>query len=214
MLPKLTNLHKLNISDVSGDYANALHSSLQILLQLVSLTIQGSAIPFDSVITAFSNQRCLKKFVLYGKLNCRQLPRNDLFPQQLEKLVFLYSELEHEPMATLEKMQHLKYLVLGDTYQGKKMICSATGFPQLLSLDFRGSDELEEWMIEENAMPYLRNLKIRKCPNLKMIPEGLKNVQLDKLVLEDVSEELKTRITENTIEDWHKIQHVPKISIK
>ncbi|XP_039119192.1 probable disease resistance RPP8-like protein 2 [Dioscorea cayenensis subsp. rotundata] len=215
MLQNFTNLRKLNIKEVNNDHANALYVSLQKLGRLASLTIQGNGIPSDNVMTAFSNQHCLKKVYLDGKLNCKQLPYNDVFPQQLVKLVLCLSQLEQDPMATLEKLPCLKYLKLGaGSYTGKQMICSATGFPQLLFLEVKGCDELEKWKIEKKAMLCLKSLELISCRKLKVIPEGLKNVSLELLLMKNMPEELKSRIEENTGEDWYKIQHVPNISFK
>ncbi|XP_039118719.1 disease resistance protein RPP8-like [Dioscorea cayenensis subsp. rotundata] len=208
-LPKLTNLCELSIEEVSNDHADALSSSLSKLGRLASLAIDGNEIPSDNIITAFSNQHCLKKLRLNGSLNSKQLPHNDVFPQQLVELRLLGSGLEQDPMATLEKLPCLKYLKLFSAYRGKQMICSATGFPQLLSLEIQHLNELEEWKIEEKAMSCLKSLEIYRCIRLKMIPEGLKNVPLDQLKLFVMPEEFKTRIKENTGEDWYKIQHVP-----
>lgn len=94
------------------------------------------------------------------------------------------------------------------------MICSAAGFPQLFSLTIVGFYALEEWKIEEKAMPCLKYLHIAYCSELKVLPEGLKNVPLDQLVLRSMSEELETRVKEKTGEDWSKIQHVHNFSIK
>ncbi|KAH7689180.1 P-loop containing nucleoside triphosphate hydrolase protein [Dioscorea alata] len=176
-LPMLTNLCELSIHGVSNDHADALSSSLQKLGRLASFSMNGGwKFSSNNIITAFSNQDCLKKLSLCGSFNPKQLPHNDVFPQQLVKLHLENSYLEQDPMATLEKLPCLKYLHLCHAYTGKQMICSATGFPQLLSLYIEYLYELEEWTIEENAMPYLKSLEIYSCGRLKMIPEGLKNV--------------------------------------
>ncbi|XP_039144946.1 probable disease resistance protein RF9 [Dioscorea cayenensis subsp. rotundata] len=205
-LPRLTNLCELSINEVSNDHADALSSSLQKLGRLASFSIKndsddGNEIPLDNIITAFSNQQCLKKLHLEVSLNSKQLPHNDVFPQQLLKLTLYNSKLEQDPMATLEKLPRLKYLLLYNAYTGKQMICSATGFPQLLSLRISCLDDLEEWKIEEKAMSCLKSLDINTCGRLKMIPEGLKNVPLDQLKLLSMPEEFMTRIKENTGED-------------
>ncbi|KAH7689159.1 P-loop containing nucleoside triphosphate hydrolase protein [Dioscorea alata] len=213
-LPNLTNLCELGIDGVSNDHADALSSSLQKLGRLASFSINdGHEIPLDNIIIAFSNQHCLKTLSLWGSLNCKQLPHNDVFPRQLVELHLSNSRLEQDPMATLEKLPCLKYLVLRMAYTGKQMICSATCFPQLLSLFIGAFHEFEEWMIEEKAMSCLKYLWIDSCPRLKMISEGLKNVPLDQLKLIDMPEEFMTGIKENTGEDWYKIQHVPNITI-
>ncbi|XP_039116559.1 probable disease resistance protein At1g58602 isoform X2 [Dioscorea cayenensis subsp. rotundata] len=222
-LPKLTNLCELSINEVFNDHGDALSSSLQKLGRLASLSIysasfsiHGRAICLDNnIITAFSNQHCLKKLVLWGSLNRKHLPHNDVFPQQLVKLKLGGSGLEQDPMATLEKLPCLKYLELWhDSYVGKHMICSATGFPQLLSLRIVVLTELEEWTIEEMAMPCLKFLEIYNSRRLKMIPEGLKNVPLDQLEVIQMPKKFITRMKEKTGEDWYKIRHVPNIRMK
>ncbi|XP_039144925.1 probable disease resistance protein RF45 [Dioscorea cayenensis subsp. rotundata] len=213
-LPKLTNLCELSINEVFNDHADALSSLLQKLGRLASLRIFGDEIPSDNIITAFSNQHYLKKLTLGGSLNLKQLPHNDVFPQQLVELHLEHSKLEQDPMATLEKLPCLKCLQLWHySYRGKQMICSATGFPQLLYLEIVNLYELEEWKIEEKAMPCLKSLEINLCRRLKMIPEGLKNVPLDQLHFIYMHKEFMNRMKENTGEDWYKIQHVPNISI-
>ncbi|KAH7689148.1 P-loop containing nucleoside triphosphate hydrolase protein [Dioscorea alata] len=209
-LPKLTNLCELRIHGVSNDHADVLSSSLQKLGRLAFLHIKGHEIPSDNIITAFPNQHCLKKLHLRGELNCKKLPNNGVFPQQLVELYLESSKLEHDPMPTLEKLQCLKYLYLRRAYTGKQMICSARGFPQLSSLHIESLDELEEWTIEDNAMSCLKSLLIKYCPRLKMIPEGLKNVPLDQAKLITRRRELTIRLKKNIEKDWYKIQ-VPNI---
>ncbi|XP_039119174.1 probable disease resistance protein RF45 [Dioscorea cayenensis subsp. rotundata] len=208
-LPKLANLFELSINEVPNKHVDALASSLQNLGRLASFSIinypyNENAIRLDNIITAFSNQHCLKKLYLKGCLKSEHLPDNDVFPQQLVELYLSYVGLKQDPMATLEKLTCLKHLRLDRAYRGKKMKCSATGFPQLLSLRISCLDKLEKWKIEENAMSCLKFLGIYDCCGLKMIPEGLKNVPLRQLKLSDMSEVLVTRIKENTGEDWIK----------
>ncbi|KAH7689161.1 P-loop containing nucleoside triphosphate hydrolase protein [Dioscorea alata] len=212
-LPKLTNLCELSIFGVFNDHAGALFSSLQNLGCLAFFFTEGHKTPLDNIITAFSNQHCLKKLYLSGSLNRKQLPHNDVFPQQLVELRLIYSGLEQDPMATLEKLPCLKYLHLFNAYTGKKMICSATGFPQLVSLEIVFLHKLEEWTIEVNSMSCLKSLMIDCCQRLKTIPKGLNNVRLDQLKLTSMPKQFRTRVEENSGEDWYKIQHVPNISI-
>ncbi|KAJ0986963.1 hypothetical protein J5N97_005319 [Dioscorea zingiberensis] len=214
VLPKLKNLRKLYIKRVSHSHANALSISLQELGRLVSLRIDGYGVPSDNIIKAFSNQVCLSKLFLSGPfINKEQLPSFSEFPKNLMKIIFEDSELEQDPMPTLEKLPYLRDLKLWSAYEGKHMICSAKGFPQLLSLEMNQLDGLEEWKIEEEAMPSLKYLELEGCSGLKMIPEGLRNVTtLDELKLINMPGELETRIKENSGEDWYKIKHVPKIT--
>ncbi|KAA8546863.1 hypothetical protein F0562_003292 [Nyssa sinensis] len=80
-------------------------------------------------------------------------------------------------MVILGKLPNLRILrLLQDSYIGSKMVCSADGFPQLEILELNGLEELEDWRVEETAMPTLRGLHIERNLRLRMIPEGLKFV--------------------------------------
>jgi hypothetical protein len=151
---------------------------------------------------------------LRGKLE--KLPESNEFSPNLTKLTLISSELMEDPMATLEKLPNLPILILDDySYVGKEMVCSAQGFPLLESLHVVELPELEEWIVEEGAMPRLIHLRIWNCSHLKMLPEGLQHVTtLKKLEVLYMPNEFNTRIQENGGEDWHKIQHILSIEIK
>ncbi|KAK8603459.1 hypothetical protein V6N13_085645 [Hibiscus sabdariffa] len=66
--------------------------------------------------------------------------------------------LQEDPMPTLGKLPNLRLLILDEhAFMGKKMVCSAPHFPQLESLILDRFWYLEEWEVEEGAMPALRN---------------------------------------------------------
>ncbi|XWS07712.1 hypothetical protein CRYUN_Cryun41cG0013500 [Craigia yunnanensis] len=96
-------------------------------------------------------------------------------PANIVKLTLWGTEVKRDPMDVLEKLPHLRSLRLwGDSYTGTKLICSANGFLQLDSLQVKHLLELEEWEIEEGAMPHLRSLDLAELSNLRMFPEGLR----------------------------------------
>ncbi|XP_056173813.1 putative disease resistance protein At1g50180 [Syzygium oleosum] len=109
---------------------------------------------------------------IHGKIE--KLPEHKNLPQQLRKLVLLYSILEEDPMPILEKLHHLVVLLLGSwAFVGKKMVCSAGGFPQLKHLVLSDLSYLEEWRVIEGALPHLSRLGISRCPKLKILPRGI-----------------------------------------
>ncbi|MFQ6647056.1 hypothetical protein Gotur_018873 [Gossypium turneri] len=129
----------------------------------------------------------------------------------IAKLTLLFSELTHDPMGVLEKLPCLTVLNLqGFAYDGRKMICSANGFPQLDSLCMDYAKNLEEWEIEEGAMPRLRNSELRFILKLEMLPEGLIFITtLQELKLSAMSHSLEKRIQvkdEREGEDFYKVQ--------
>ncbi|XVE69245.1 hypothetical protein DITRI_Ditri09bG0136900 [Diplodiscus trichospermus] len=78
-------------------------------------------------------------------------------------------------MAVLEKLPYLRILRLWkNAYMGIKLICSANGFLQLDFLEIDSSSGLQEWKIEEGAMPRLRSLELSNIPKLNKLPEGLR----------------------------------------
>ncbi|XP_058114496.1 putative disease resistance protein At1g50180 isoform X2 [Magnolia sinica] len=153
----------------------------------------------------------LSKLHLGGKLET--LPE---FPTNLTKLSLEWSRLKEDPMATLEKLKSLRILrLLGDSYDGVEMACSAQGFPQLESLRLQALCKLKEWRVEEGAMPSLLHLWIGDCKQLKKLPEGLQHVTtLKKLELWWMRDEFNARVREDGGEDWYKIRHIPSIDIR
>ncbi|KAJ4968987.1 hypothetical protein NE237_015688 [Protea cynaroides] len=121
-----------------------------------------------------------------------------------------------DPMAVLEKLPHLRSLVLfNNVYEGKIVVCSARGFPELQELELVFLTELEEWRVEEGAMSSIKRVKLLSCWNMKMLPEGLQYMTTLKELELIVMSNIKARILpENVGEDWYKIQHVPLIVIK
>ncbi|XVE69244.1 hypothetical protein DITRI_Ditri09bG0136800 [Diplodiscus trichospermus] len=120
-------------------------------------------------------------------------------------------------MAVLEKLPLLRILRLrAESYMGTKLICSANAFLRLDSLDFVLLLKLEEWEIEEGAMPRLQSLRLRDCRKLKMFPEGLRYLTaLQEMKLEFMSglaERIKV-IDGREGDDFSKVSHIPSIPI-
>ena len=98
---------------------------------------------------------------------------------------------------------------LFDAYVGEKL-CFCEGFSKLTSLNL-SLPKLEAITIEEGVMPYLRQLDLRKCINLKTLPkgiEGLSNLQL--VLLSEIPVELIECIRIGGV-DRPKVQRIPRI---
>ncbi|KAL7236955.1 hypothetical protein ACSBR1_020108 [Camellia fascicularis] len=168
-----------------------------------------------------------------GSLNhVKKLP--DQFPPNLTHLRMVHTKLEEDPMPTLEKLPNLRSLILDwNSYIGKEMVCSSGpssisgggggggyggcdggGFPKLKSLGLSSLHNLEEWRVEQGAMPCLFRLQIFGCEKLKEIPDGLRFITtLRELEITDASEALQQRVREGG-EDFYKVQHVPSIIVE
>ncbi|KAL0412933.1 UNVERIFIED_CONTAM: putative disease resistance RPP8-like protein 2 [Sesamum radiatum] len=138
--------------------------------------------------------------------------------QNLIHLILVNSHIEKDPMEILEKLPTLRYLILGySSYVGREMVCRATGFPQLRRLNLSDLYNLEEWRVEEGAMPNLCSLYIGNCKKLEMIPHGLKFITtLKKLFIHNMPKEFvdRVRVVDGEEgEDYHKIKHIPSVSL-
>uniref|UniRef100_A0A166CN79 NB-ARC domain-containing protein n=1 Tax=Daucus carota subsp. sativus TaxID=79200 RepID=A0A166CN79_DAUCS len=106
---------------------------------------------------------------------------------------------------------------LRDTFVGKEMVCSATGFPKLVSLSLDKLENLERWRVEKGSMPVLSKLFIERCEKLEELPEGLMFLNsLRGLDIKGMPQDFNDRIISEDGEegpDFHKISHVPRVGI-
>ncbi|GAB4837586.1 hypothetical protein Ancab_039624 [Ancistrocladus abbreviatus] len=106
------------------------------------------------------------------------------FPPSLVELRLYDNKTCNDPMVAAGRLGQLKTLWLSSTYVGAEMTCNAGFFPQLEDLYLIALDNLEEWRVEEGAMPRLKKLFIYKCLKLKRLPKELKSIcSLQELVL-------------------------------
>ncbi|CAN6825089.1 unnamed protein product [Brassica oleracea] len=147
-------------------------------------------------------------------IHMTRLPDHSRFPPHLAHITLRHCQMEEDPLQILEKLLHLKSVVLRyRSFDGRKMVCSKGGFPQLCKLDIMFLYDLEEWIVEEGSMPCLRTLSIRFCDKLKELPEGLKYVtSLKELVITHKNKEWKTKLVPGG-ESYHKVQHIPSVQL-
>nr|XP_019703763.2 probable disease resistance RPP8-like protein 2 [Elaeis guineensis] len=177
----------------------------------LTLSVHGP-IPGNVLFAQAPNLHHLRSLNLNGQLllEQQQLPDSTRFPPNLTKLILTKCRLERDPMPVLEKLPNLMLLRLGwDAYLGTSMSCSSRGFPRLqhLMLDFLAY--LEEWTVQNGAMPGLTHLTIDACGNLKMLPEGLQHVTtLRELKLMFMPADFVDKIRN---EDRYKVQHISSV---
>ncbi|CAL5378269.1 unnamed protein product [Camellia sinensis] len=194
-LDSLNKLETLEYFDTDGRVApkdlvvmlkSPILNNSNCLLQYLSFWISGDFQTEEeqSLLRQLLGCRHLRQLSLWGYLNLvNKLP--DQFPPNLTYLCMGNTELDEEPMPTLEKLPNLRSLILDwNSYIGKEMVCSSApttpppssrrGFPQLKSLVLKSIQNLEEWKVEQGAMPCLFRLVIVDCPKLKEVPTGLR----------------------------------------
>ncbi|XWS07753.1 hypothetical protein CRYUN_Cryun41cG0017700 [Craigia yunnanensis] len=217
-----TNLRSLGIRFMrSKDVVLFLKALIQLhRLQSLYLKMKVFLIPSYHDLEPLSQCHHLSKLFIQGKIQEDPHLRHHVLkfvPTNIIKLILWGSELKQDPMVVLEKLPHLKILNLTlDAYTGTKLICSANGFLQLDSLVIGDLSKLEEWEIEEGAMPHLRSLLLKSLYNLRMFPEGLRYLTaLQELKLKRMKRSLVERIEVidgREGEDFSKVSHIPSIT--
>uniref|UniRef100_A0A166CNA2 Uncharacterized protein n=1 Tax=Daucus carota subsp. sativus TaxID=79200 RepID=A0A166CNA2_DAUCS len=187
-LRELINLRKLTVTvrgscDILEEMMKNLDdvaSSPSSCLRFLGVTIVDCDIELNNDLTI------LKQLVYAENLNLRDLKIYDLIPEVglifplhvsticITTLYLRESYLAEDPMPILEMLPVLSVLQMReDTYVGKEMVCSATGFPKLTVLILYKFTKLENWRVEEGSMPILSYLIIGRCNKLEELPEGL-----------------------------------------
>jgi hypothetical protein len=177
-LPNVPNLLYLRIYITEGFPWKKVVAFLGTLKNLVKLTLESHDTPIEVIdMRCFPFYRQLRSLIYRGKFFQDVGVHLDaiMFPTHLTVLVLMDCVIGQDIMTVLEKLCDLKSLYLHELKdeEKKQMKCSAGGFTRLQYLKLFGPKNLEEWEIEEGAMPVLETLTLVHCPMLQ-IPLGLK----------------------------------------
>ncbi|KAG8645008.1 hypothetical protein MANES_10G023300v8, partial [Manihot esculenta] len=217
---KLTNLRNIAIGFNKREEIDlVMKSPIFSKGSLHSLNILARESSFPS-LEPLSHCQSLKKLELRGEIpeHPSSLHHNlEFLPVSLNKLILSNSGLNQDPMSFLQKLPNLSFLHLEDkSYKGTKMGCSAHGFPQLETLKLEGLG-VQEWKIEEGAMPCLKILHLEKLQELEKIPEGIEFItKLRELKVINMKKKFARKIqvihgVEG--EDFDKVKHISSISV-
>ncbi|KAI3469972.1 hypothetical protein Pfo_026635 [Paulownia fortunei] len=182
------------IDDINTNRSNLRESTL-VIKDGCELTSKEEELPILKKLFICPNLHSLWIDVRIGKLPEECGARN-FFPR-LVLLTLRKCEIEDDPMQILERLPCLESLCLWpSSYVGKEMICHATGFRKLKTLQLWGLPNLREWRVERGAMPILSELEIRYCPRLDKIPDGLRFITtLEELEISEMPDELGKRVS-------------------
>ncbi|KAK9016510.1 hypothetical protein V6N11_079006 [Hibiscus sabdariffa] len=158
---------------------------------------------------------CVSVCKLSLDVEISELPEYVYSSSYLAYLNLRMCKLKEDPMPTLEKLPSLRVLELHAlAFEGKEVFCSTQGFPKLESLTLFGLHNLEEWKVDDGAMPRLWQLGIEWCQELKMVPDGLRYItMLQELEIKSMPNVFIDKLVEGG-EDFYKVQHVPSRILK
>ncbi|PNT63361.1 hypothetical protein BRADI_4g14697v3 [Brachypodium distachyon] len=210
-IASLTQLKKLSIKDLNSEDAKELCSSVNNMKELSYLSIFPSdgTRPLDLAMLKPSS--CLQKLHLAGSLQA--LP--DWFPQliNLTKLRLSFSQLQDDPLSVLVRLPNLLFLQLNNAYKGKVMRCCCSGFLKLRIFIITELEELEEWAVDEGAMPCVQEVWIMSCAKLTAIPVGFQSLAtLQRLRLVGMPSSFLGRLGDRG-DDFFRVKHIPSIQI-
>ncbi|KAK4720765.1 hypothetical protein R3W88_010998 [Solanum pinnatisectum] len=168
----LVNLRELTMDSIKKSYSLNNISNLKNLSTL-KLYCQDGDDSFPSLEFVNSCEK-LQKLELHGRIE--ELPR--LFSNSITMMALSFSGLTEDPMPILGRFPNLRNLELVAAYEGKEIMCSDKSFSQLEFLHLYDLEKLERWDLGTSAMPLIKGLGIYGCPNLKEIPERMKDVEL------------------------------------
>ncbi|RDX63427.1 Disease resistance protein RPP8, partial [Mucuna pruriens] len=202
-LDKLVNIRKLGIAcqskslqqEAMESQLNAVADWIAKLEYLQSLKLKSrdeAGRAWNIRLKSLKNHINLTDLYLLGCLSGSSILSQ--FPPSLVELTLSHSKLEEDPMQILKDLPNLQSLsLLAESYVGKILVCNSESFPQLNVLKVWKLKQLEKWNIEVEALPSLRQLEIRSCPNMKKLPDGLRHVySLLELKLANMPTEINT----------------------
>ncbi|KAH0692442.1 hypothetical protein KY285_019539 [Solanum tuberosum] len=166
----LVNLRELRMNSIKKSYSLNNISSLKNLSTLTLFCEDYESFPSLEFVNCCEK---LQKLMLEGKIE--KLP--DLFPNSITMMVLRKSVLKEDPMPILGILPNLRNLELIRAYEGKEIMCSDNNFSQLEFLHLRDLEKVERWHLGTSVMPLIKGLDIYDCPNLKEIPERMKDVE-------------------------------------
>ena len=187
-LGKFTSLRKLGLTCHSESAEKTAECILQLsnlqTLKLKSRDPFGQ--PVKLVLAPMKEHRTLSNLYLFGQIEdgIVNIPRN------LRTLTLSMSKLKEDPMPELGMLPQLNILRLfACSYAGSEMTCLAGNFPNLRVLKMWKLEELEQWKVEQGAMPQLAELEIRVCKKMKSSVGLEKLTTLKELILTDMPQD-------------------------
>ncbi|XP_048561606.1 disease resistance protein RPM1-like isoform X1 [Triticum urartu] len=218
----LTELRTLDVCDVQSEHSADLSNAITKMSHLVHLAIVAAAENEVMWLEGLYLPPTLSWLALRGKLEKTSMPQ--LFSSwshlnSLTRLQLVFSNIDEETFSCLCVLRGLRFLWLRKAFEGKRLYFYTGSFPNLTHLFIRSAAQLNQVGIEKGAMQNLIELSLTDCPELKFVPDGIKHLaSLEKLILEDTSEELiekllEKRYSDECSEDAMQISHIRNVTV-
>ncbi|GMP78402.1 hypothetical protein CsSME_00034332 [Camellia sinensis var. sinensis] len=212
-LGNLMQLRKLGITKLRREHGRALCATIEKMNYLKYLKV--AALSDDEILDLqyiSSPPHYLQRLNLGGRLE--KFP--DWIPklQNLVKLSLLHSGLSNDPLKALQALPSLEHLHLWNACDGEQLYFEVGSFQKLKQLDLLELEGLNSVIIEEGALPLLKELRIGPIPQLKEVPSGIHHLQkLRTLAFIDMPKEFLDGMQPqpNQGKDYWIVEHIPNV---
>lgn len=210
-LGKLNQLRRLGIIKYRETDGSALCSSIQMLINLRSLSITSEEKTNIIDLQHISSPpQYLQRLYLAGHLE--NLPHWINSLQNLVKLFLKWSRLKEDPLVHLQHLPNLVHLEFLQVYEGESLYFKEGGFPSLKILGLDKLDALQSVIMDKGAMPRLEKLTVQRCKLLTKVPKGIEFLtNLKLLEFFDMPDELVMKLRPDGGEDHSKVAHVSAV---
>uniref|UniRef100_A0A7N0UWH7 Uncharacterized protein n=1 Tax=Kalanchoe fedtschenkoi TaxID=63787 RepID=A0A7N0UWH7_KALFE len=212
-LGTLTQLLRLGVDGVNQDNQGVILGSIQKMTQLRTMMLKASE-DKKMALGDWDIQRSLRRLYMVGRLESLPCGREQS-PRNLVKIELINSQLENDPLVTLEQLPNLVHIEMDNAYQGTELRFKSDRFQKLKTLRLYRFDSLSSLWIEDAAMPDLDELLIRGCASLNTVPGGIERLhKLRKLCFYDMSQELRAAIEPppNAGTEYFKVADIPALT--
>ncbi|KAL2245181.1 disease resistance protein RPM1-like [Sesamum indicum] len=209
-LKKLSQLRKLGLTGLLAKHVEALSASVEQMKNIRTLDLCSASKAEYLEVRALENPpHTLQRLYLKGRLG--ELPRWISSLNNLLRIGLKWSKMKKSPLPALAPLPNLVQLQLVDCYIGEELIFEAECFKKLKNLEIEEFSTLHTIVIQHGAMPDLKEISLRKCPELRMFPLGIHNLaKIEELTLYDMAKEFIARLRRNG-EDREMVSHIPVI---
>ncbi|XP_050152728.1 disease resistance protein RPM1-like [Malus sylvestris] len=210
-LEKLRQLRKLGLKNLKHEYGRALCASVEKMNHLESLEV--STINEDEVLDLQSISTPPKSIrFLYLKGPLEKLPSWIPKLQQLVKLRIFWSRLTDAPLKALQNLPNLVELGFSyNAYDGVQLHFEG-GFKELRVLKLKHLPRLNSLIIDNGAMPLLRELQIGPSPQLKEVPSGIQHLRnLSSLGFVDMPKEFRQHMDPKNGQHYWIVEHIQNV---
>uniref|UniRef100_A0A2N9E741 Rx N-terminal domain-containing protein n=1 Tax=Fagus sylvatica TaxID=28930 RepID=A0A2N9E741_FAGSY len=206
----LTELRRLEITKLRSVQGPKLCTSIQKMKNLLCLGVTATNEEELQLEALSLPPLYLQKLELVGRLD--RLPQWFGSLSNLTHLSLGMSCLQDDMIVSLHILPALVFLELKKAYNGKLLHFEAGWFLKLSKLKIVELKQLDRLVVEEGALPTIRELNLICCLELKTLPQGVEHLtSLQKLHLEEMPEEFIQMLQNDTNHDQSK--ETPRLAL-